>query len=66
MMSRGVRVGSGMAVDLRNGKSIVLSVPYPSAVDTENLCIKITLEAKTGQVARLHVVAPPAVKIGLS
>lgn len=65
MMQR-PRIGAGLAVDLRNGKSIVLSVPFPTDVDTENLCIKITLEAKTGQVARLHVVAPPTVKIGLS
>ena len=55
----------GMAVDLRSGKTIVLSIENMVGVDTEKMCIKITLEAKTGQVARLHVVAPPAVRIGL-
>jgi hypothetical protein len=55
----------GMAIDLRNGKTIVLSLKNVVGVDTEELCIRITLEAKTGQVARLHVDAPPTVKIGL-
>lgn len=54
-----------MAVDLRSGKTIVLSIENMVGVDTEKMCIKITLEAKTGQVARLHVVAPPTVRIGL-
>lgn len=59
-------VTKGMAIDLRSGKTVTFSVPGVAGVDTEKMCIRITLEAKTGQVARLHVVAPPAVKIGLS
>lgn len=55
----------GLAVDLRSGRTLVLSLKDLPHVDTENLCIKITLEAKTGRVARLHVVAPRTVKIGL-
>ncbi len=55
----------GLAVDLRSGKTITLSLPGVLGVDSEKLCIKITLEAKNGQVARLNIVAPPAVKIGL-
>lgn len=55
----------GMAVNLRSGRAIVLTLDKPPDVDTEKMYIRITLEAKAGQVARLHVVAPQAVKIGL-
>ncbi len=58
-------VPKGMAVNLRSGKSIVLTLDKSPDVDTEKMCIRITLEAKAGQVARLHVVAPQVVKIGL-
>lgn len=56
----------GMAVDLRSGKTIVLSLKNMRDVDIEKMCIRITLEAKNGQVARLRVEAPQAVKIDLT
>lgn len=43
----------GAAVDLRVGEMLTL----------DNGKIRITLESKGGQLARLRIVAPPAIKI---
>ena len=55
-----------LTVDLRTGRKITLSIPVRvGCVDSEEICITILHEAKAGRLARLSVVAPVAVKIGI-
>lgn len=53
-----------MTVDLKMGRKIIFTMVGANGVDSEQVCITITHEAKAGRVARLNVVAPPMVKIG--
>jgi hypothetical protein len=53
-----------MTVDLRTGRKLVFTIVGANGVDSEQICITITHEAKAGRVARLNVVAPPIVRIG--
>jgi hypothetical protein len=54
-----------LTVDLKTSRKITLMVPTMGPVDSGEICITITHEAKAGRLARLSVVAPASVKIGI-